>query len=74
MIKGKEYHTYTETYAREKEPWYDDIPKHVAAFEASGKKIYQAEIGESYYKTLYESGSKHAFVINPLKEHKLRKK
>lgn len=68
MIKGKEYHTYTESYAREKEAWFDDIPTQVAAFEKAGGKVYHAAPGESAYPKKY---SQPAFKINPRKESKL---
>ncbi len=73
MIKGKEYHTYTESYAREKEAWFEDIPAHVAAFLKAGGKVYQAEQGESFYTKHYQHNT-HAFKINPQKESKLRNK
>ena len=60
MIKGKEYHTYTESYAREKETWYEDVPTHVAAFLRAGGKVYTAAIGESAYNPTKQ----YAFVIN----------
>ncbi len=69
MIKGKQYHTYTDSYARERESWFDDIPAHVAAYERAGKKIYQAAIGESGNK----QNLPQAFVISAQRESKLRR-
>lgn len=60
MIKGKEYHTHTESYAREKETWFADVPDHVVAFLRAGGKVYTAAIGESAYNPTKQ----HAFVIN----------
>ena len=36
MIKGKVYHTMTDSNAREKEAWFADIPDQVAAFRKRG--------------------------------------
>ena len=60
MIKGKAYHTHTESYAREKETWFEDVPAHVAAFLRTGGKVYTAAIGESAYNPTKQ----YAFVIN----------
>jgi hypothetical protein len=57
MIRGKTYHTMTDSMTRTKEDWFDEIPKHVQDFLSAGGKIYQAADGESAYK-------KPAFVIN----------
>jgi hypothetical protein len=72
VIKGKDYHTYTESYAREKEEWFDQIPEHVAAFLKGGGSIYQAAPGESAYTQQYSQHT-HAFRINPQRESKLTK-
>jgi hypothetical protein len=64
VIKGKNYHTYTESYAREKEEWFENIPDHVAAFLKGGGVIYQAKEGESAYNKPYSQHT-HAFKINP---------
>jgi hypothetical protein len=60
MIKGKVYHTMTDSHAREKEAWFADVPDHVATFLRTGGKVYTAAIGESAYNPLKQ----HAFVIN----------
>ena len=65
MIKGKEHHTYTDSHSRAKEPWFDDIPKQIAAYLKKGGKIYKATAGESIYQKRYGEGHKHPFVINP---------
>ena len=60
MIKGKSYHTMTDSHAREKETWFEDIPGHVAAYLRKGGKVYTAAIGESAYNPTKQ----YAFVIN----------
>jgi hypothetical protein len=50
MIKGKSYHTMTDSNAREKEAWFADIPDQVAAFRKRGGVVYQAQIGETSQK------------------------
>lgn len=50
MIKGKSYHTMTDSRAREKEKWFDDIPDHVEAFKRRGGVVYEAQIGETAQK------------------------
>ena len=60
MIKGKSYHTMTDSHAREKEAWVADVPAHVAAFKKRGGVVYEAQIGETVYNPL----KPHAFVIN----------
>ena len=57
MIKGKSYHTMTDSRAREKETWFDDIPDHVVAFKKRGGVVYEAQIGETSQKDT------QAFVI-----------
>ena len=71
MIKGKEHHTFTDSYSRTKEPWFDDIPAHIDAYLKKGGKIYKAKEGESFYNKHYQHNT-HAFKINPKKESKLR--
>ena len=60
MIRGKTYHTMTDSMARTKEDWFEDIPDHVAEFLRAGGKVYIAAIGESAYNPTKQ----HAFVIN----------
>ena len=60
MIKGKVYHTMTDSHAREKETWFADVPAHVAAFKKRGGVVYEAQIGETVYNPLKQ----YAFVIN----------
>lgn len=60
MIKGKVYHTMTDSHAREKETWFADIPNQIAAFKKRGGVVYKAQIGETVYNPLKQ----HAFVIN----------
>jgi hypothetical protein len=67
MIKGKVYHTMTDSHAREKEAWFADIPDQVAAFRKRGGVIYEAQIGETVYNPLKQ----RAFVINNGK-HKIK--
>ena len=50
MIKGKVYHTMTDSNAREKEAWFADIPDQVAAFRKRGGVVYEAQIGETSQK------------------------
>ena len=73
MIRGKTYHTMTDSHSREKEPWFADIPNHIDAFLRAGGKVYQASPGESFYNKHYEQHT-HAFKINPQKESKLGEK
>ena len=47
MIKGKVYHTMTDSHAREKVAWLADVPAHVAAFKKRGGVVYEAQIGET---------------------------
>lgn len=72
MIKDKKHHTYTESYNRQKEQWFADIPSHIKAYLAKGKKIYQAEQGESNYAKLYDKGKTVPFVITPNKQNLLK--
>ena len=67
MIKGKVYHTMTDSHAREKEAWVADVPAHVAAFLRAGGKVYTAAMGES----ACNPWKPHAFVINNDK-HKIK--
>jgi hypothetical protein len=67
MIKGKVYHTMTDSHAREKEAWFADIPDQVAAFKKRGGVVYEAQIGETVYNPLKQ----RAFVINNDK-HKIK--
>jgi hypothetical protein len=67
MIKGKVYHTMTDSHAREKEAWFADIPDQVAAFRKRGGVVYEAQIGETVYNPLKQ----RAFVINNDK-HKIK--
>ena len=60
MVKGKSYHTMTDSHAREKETWVADVPAHVAAFLRTGGKVYTAAMGES----ACNPWKPHAFVIN----------
>lgn len=50
VIKGKVYHTMTDSHAREKETWVADVPAHVAAFKKRGGVVYEAQIGETSQK------------------------
>lgn len=67
MIKGKVYHTMTDSHAREKETWFADIPNQIAAFKKRGGVVYEAQIGETVYNPLRQ----HVFVINNDK-HKIK--
>ena len=67
MIKGKGYHTMTDSNARKKEAWFADIPGQVAAFKKRGGVVYEAQIGETVYNPLKQ----RAFVINNDK-HKIK--
>jgi len=69
MIKGKVYHTMTDSHAREKEAWFADIPDQVAAFRKRGGVVYEAQIGETVYNPLKQ----RAFVINN-NQHKPKQK
>jgi hypothetical protein len=57
-----------DSFVREKPEWTKDTDKHIKAFLKKGGKIYQAEMGESFYAKHYQAGNKHAFVINPNKD------
>lgn len=67
MIKGKPYHTLSDSYSRDLPVWCADIPDQINEFLRKGGKIYQAEHGESGMV------KKPAFVINPTRETKLKK-
>ena len=60
LIKGKSYHTMTDSMSRTKEDWFDEIPDHIQAFKSRGGVVYEAQIGETVYNPLKQ----HAFVIN----------
>jgi hypothetical protein len=62
-----------DSFVREKPEWTKDTDKHIKAFLKKGGKIYQAEMGESFYAKHYQAGNKHAFVINPNKAAVLKK-
>ncbi|NBS69793.1 hypothetical protein EBT31_12910 [bacterium] len=74
MSRDDIYFNPPDTYIRQKPEWTQDIDKHVKAFLKKGGKIYQAEMGESFYAKHYQAGNKHAFVINPNKAREEREK
>jgi hypothetical protein len=57
-----------DSFVREKPDWTKDTDKHITAFLKKGGKITYCEHGESFYAKHYQSGNKHAFVINPKKD------
>lgn len=56
-LRDEVYYKEQDSYTRPKERWFDDIPKHIAAFLKKGGKIYEAAPGESVYKKRYEDGT-----------------
>ena len=72
MSRSDEWFGSTDSYVRQKPDWTKDLDKQVQAYLQKGGKIKQCAIGESWYAKHYASGNKHAFVINPNKENKLK--
>jgi hypothetical protein len=72
MSRDDVYFNPPDTYIRQKPDWTKDLDKQVQAYLQKGGKITQCVIGESWYAKHYKAGNKHAFVINPNKENKLK--
>jgi hypothetical protein len=72
MSRDDVYFNPPDTYIRQKPDWTKDLDKQVAAYLKKGGKITQCADGESWYAQHYKAGNKHAFVINPNKENKLK--
>jgi hypothetical protein len=68
-LRDEFYYKEQDSFCRTKEAWFDDIPKHIAAFLKKGGKITQCEPGEGVYAKRYEDGTaaRH-FVIKRGKE------
>lgn len=56
-LRDEVYYKEQDSFVRQKEKWFGDIPKHIAAFLKKGGTIYYAEPGESVYKKRYEDGT-----------------
>ena len=67
MSRDDTYFNPPDSYVREKPEWTRETASHIADFLARGGTITVLEHGDSFYAKHYESGNKHAFVINAAK-------